>query len=193
MLRSAILAGALVATSSCCCLISLPELGSTPAPPPPPSAPGEQKPQPKVLCPMEWVSPTTFSDAGDMPPTGMVPFDWTDHPTASGYDMTLITPNGSPIEYDVDGSEKNLFLENYSQEGNYQLVVTALDANGQPLCSITMNFNIPVASGDGTEKADEGGGGDEDSNPSSIIPSNPVVPSNPIPPVILVPTEDVPK
>ncbi|MFM8370563.1 MAG: hypothetical protein ACKOBD_17580, partial [Chloroflexota bacterium] len=43
------------------------------------------------------------SNAGDMPPTGMVSFDWTDHPEASGYEMTLVTPNSSPALEDEVG------------------------------------------------------------------------------------------
>lgn len=136
------------------------------------TAPNSNAPQPKMVCPMEWTSPVPSSNAGDMPPTGAVSFDWTDHPAASNYDLTVITPNGSLVDYDVDGSSKNLFLENYKQTGSYQVLVMALDANGAPLCSIAMSFNMPVVSSGGHVKK-EGNGGE--SEPSSVIPSNPVV------------------
>jgi len=164
-----------ITVGSCCCGEATPP--PTLTPPPAKNSPDQQKSQPKIVCPMEWTSPTTSFDAGDMPPTGMVPFDWTDNPGTSDYDMTVITPNGSPVDYDVDGSEKDLFMENYTQTGNYQVVVTALGPNGEELCSITMNFNLPVAStapkpsGDG-----DGGGNDDNNNNPSIIPSNPITP-----------------
>jgi len=153
-----------------------------------------QEPQAKMICPMEWTSPTNSSNAGDMPATGMVSFDWTDHPGAGGYEMTVITPNNSPVEYETDGSAKDLFLENYSQVGSYQVVVTAVDVNGVALCSITMNFSMPVVSGSG--KPNNSNGGEDE--PVSIIPSNPIVPSNPViipsnPIIPPAPTEDPPK
>ena len=163
-----------------------------------------QEPQAKMICPMEWTSPTNSSDAGEMPATGMVSFDWTDHPTAGGYEMTVITPNNSPVEYETNSSAKDLFLENYSQVGSYQVVVTAIDLNGNTMCSITMNFSMPVVSGNGNpnnnnnDSEDEpvSGGGDQ---PVSIIPSNPIIPpSNPViipsnPIIPPAPTEDPPK
>ncbi|GAB4399807.1 MAG: hypothetical protein OHK003_24590 [Anaerolineales bacterium] len=136
------------------------------------TAPNSNAPQPKMICPMEWTSPVPSSNAGDMPPAGAVSFDWTDHPAASSYDLTVITPNGSLVDYDVDGSSKNLFLENYKQTGSYQVLVMALDANSAPLCSIAMSFNMPVVSSGGHVKK-EGNGGE--SEPSSVSPSNPVV------------------
>ena len=145
------------------------------------SAPETQEPpQAKILCPMEWTSLTSSSDAGEMPATGMVSFDWTDHPTANSYELTVITPNNSPVYYDTDGSAKDLFLENYSQTGNYQVVVTAVGTDGLAMCSITMNFNMPVVSGN--DKPNNNDGEDE---PVSIIPSNPIIPPTP--------TEDPPK
>lgn len=137
--------------------------------------------QPKIICPMEWASPSSSSNAGEMPPTGAVNFDWSDHPAAHGYDLTVVTPNGSPVFYEVDGTSKDLFLENYDQVGTYQVIVTALDAGGSPLCSIAMTFDMPVVSGSGKEKANHGGGDDEPAGPSSVIPSNPVMPSPPPP------------
>lgn len=134
--------------------------------------------QPKIVCPMEWTAPVTSSNAGDMPASGAVSFDWSDHPTASDYDLTVFTPNGSPVSYDVDGSSKDLFLENYSQTGNYQVLVTALDANGNPLCSINMSFNMPMAVGNGGHVRKESEG-DEPASPAFVIPSNPVVEPTP--------------
>ncbi|MFM8428012.1 MAG: hypothetical protein ACKOBL_22810 [Chloroflexota bacterium] len=144
----------------------------------------QEKSQAKADCPMEWTSPTSSSNAGDMPPTGMVSFDWTDHPEASGYEMTLVTPNSSPVFYDTDGSAKDLFLENYSQVGSYQLVVTALDSNGLPLCSITMDFNMPVVST--IDKPKNNNNDEEVEQPSSgFFPWFPVI--------ILQPTDEVPR
>ena len=144
----------------------------------------QEKSQAKADCPMEWTSPTSSSNAGDMPPTGMVSFDWTDHPEASGYEMTLVTPNSSPVFYDTDGSAKDLFLENYSQVGSYQLVVTALDSNGLPLCSITMDFNMPVVS---TIDKPKNNNNDEEVEQlsSGFFPWFPVI--------ILQPTDEVPR
>lgn len=122
-----------------------------------------QPPQAKVICPMEWTSPTSSSDAGQMPPTGMIPFDWTDHPTASAYEMSVTTPNNSPVYYDTNGSSKNLFLENYKQAGSYQVTVTALDADGNLLCSISMNFDMPVV----LNPVKNSNNGDNDSNDSN--------------------------
>lgn len=135
------------------------------------SAPNNNEPQAKVVCPMEWTSPVTSSNAGEMPATGAVSFDWTDHPSASDYDLTVITPNGSPVSYDVEGSSKQLFLENYSQIGNYQVLVTALSADGSAMCSITMNFNMPVVTQTGNGGKPKGGEGQD--NPSSVVPSMP--------------------
>ena len=135
------------------------------------AAPQSGAPQAKMICPMEWTSPASSSNAGEMPATGAVSFDWTDHPTASDYSLDVITPNGSPVNYDVDGSSKDLFLENYNQTGNYQVVVTALGADGMPLCSITMDFNMPMVAGS-AEHVDKGNEGE---GSSSVIPSNPVV------------------
>ncbi len=129
--------------------------------------------QPKIVCPMEWTSPVPSSHAGDMPPTGAVNFAWSDHPTAQGYDLTVVTPNGSPVFYDVDGTSKDLFLENYDQVGSYQVIVTALEAGGSPLCSIAMTFDMPVVSGSGKEKADRGSEEGEAASPSSVMPSPP--------------------
>lgn len=140
------------------------------------TAPNGNTPQPKIICPMEWTSPVPSSNAGEMPPTGAVSFDWTDHPAASGYDLTVFTPNGTPVSYDVNGSSKNLFLENYKQPGDYQVLVTALDENGAPLCAITMRFNMPVVSGSGHVRKESNDG---ESEPSSVIPSNPVVEPTP--------------
>ena len=140
---------------------------------------GKQEKQ--ASCPMEWTSPTSSSDAGDMPPTGMVSFDWSDHPDASGYEMTLITPNNSPVYYDVDGSSKDLFLENYSQVGKYQLVLTALDTDGQPLCSISLDFNMPVVAD--KSAPNNNNSGDDESEPGSVSPSNPII----VPGIIIVP------
>lgn len=138
------------------------------------SAPNDNEPQPKVVCPMEWTSPVTSSNAGEMPATGAVSFDWTDHPSASDYDLTVITPNGSPVSYDVEGSSKQLFLENYSQIGSYQVLVTALEADGSAMCSITMNFNMPVVTQTGNGGKPKGGeGGEGQDNPSSVVPSMP--------------------
>lgn len=146
ILKNLVLAAAALASASSCCFFDLgTPFYEKPTPPPATQTSQEpQPPQPKVICPMEWTSPTSSSDAGEMPPTGMVPFDWTDHPTASGYEMTVTTPNNSPVHYDTNGSSKNLFLENYKQVGSYQVTVTALDADGNPLCSISMNFDMPV-------------------------------------------------
>ena len=144
----------------------------------------QEKSQAKEVCPMEWTSPTSSSNAGDMPPTGMIPFDWTDHPDATGYEMTLVTPNNSPVFYDTDGSSKNLFLENYSQVGSYQLVVTALDANGLPLCSITMDFNMPVVST--IEKPNNNNDAGEVEQPSGVVPLIPVI-------ILPSPTNEVPR
>ena len=147
----------------------------------------QEKSQGKDVCPMEWTSPTSSSNAGDMPPTGMVPFDWSDHPDASGYEMTLITPNSSPVFYDTDGSSKELFLENYSQVGNYQVVITAMDANGLPLCSITMDFNMPVVSTIDKPNNNNGGNDGEVEQPSSgVIPLLPVI-------IMPSPTDEVPR
>ena len=131
--------------------------------------------QPKMVCPMEWTSPISSSNAGEMPATGSISFDWSDHPSASDYDLTVLTPNGSPVSYEVDGSSKELFLENYSQVGNYQVFLTALDANGNPLCSITMGFSMPTVANTGEHVKKESEGGE----PSSVIPSNPVVEPTP--------------
>lgn len=133
--------------------------------------------QPRLVCPMEWTSPASSSNAGEMPPTGAVAFDWTDHPSAHGYSLTVLTPNGSPVSYDVDGSSKDLFLENYDQVGDYQVIVTAFGVDNAALCSITMSFNLPVVSVGVKEKTDREGGETEHSDPSSVIPSNPVMPN----------------
>jgi hypothetical protein len=137
-----------------------------------------EAPQPKVVCPMQWISPTTSSNAGAMPPTGMVSFDWTDHPTGVAYSLTIITPNGSPVNYDVNGSSKNLFLENYKQVGDYQVVATALAADGSPLCSITMNFSMPAVT------SPESGGNSKDGSSDGGNSAVPIVPS-----VVPTPTE----
>jgi len=131
--------------------------------------------QPKIVCPMEWTSPVSSSNAGEMPATGTISFDWTEHPSANDYDLTVLTPNGSPVSYEVDGSSKDLFLENYSQVGNYQVFLTALDTNGTPLCSITMGFSMPTVANTGQHVKKESEGGE----PSSVIPSNPVVEPTP--------------
>ena len=157
------------------------ELSKAPATEAPAATEAPQEPQAKIICPMKWTSPTNSSNAGDMPATGMVPFDWTDHPGAGSYELTVITPNNSPVDYDTDGSAKDLFLENYSQVGSYQVVVTAVDANGVALCSITMNFSMPVVSGSGKPNNNNGG----EDEPVSIIPSDPIIPP--------APTEDPPK
>jgi hypothetical protein len=150
------------------------------------SAPSEQA---KVICPMEWTSPGTSSNAGAMPPSGAVSFDWTDHPTASAYSLTLITPNGSPVFYDAEGSSKDLFLENYTQVGAYQFVVTALGADGSALCSITMSFEMPEVSGQGRDKSGYDENESEFDSPPSVIPSNPVVP-NPVLPDPTMPSPE---
>lgn len=184
--KNIFLAGVLVVVTECCCLMSAADLMATPTPPPQPPPP-PQDPQPLVKCPMEWVSPTTFSDAGEMPPSGVLPLDWTDNPGASDYELTVVTPNGSPVSYDVDGSSKDLFLENFQQTGSYQIVVTALDADGNPLCSITMNFEMPVVTvRDPANPQAPEGNGDEGGNDGGGIN----IPIIVLPPA---PTEDVPK
>lgn len=146
----------------------------------------QEKSKSKAGCPMEWTSPTSSSNAGEMPPSGMVSFDWTDHPDASGYEMTLVTPNNSPVFYDTDGSAKDLFLENYSQVGNYQLVVTALDANGLPLCSITMDFNMPVVSTIDKPNNNNNDGEEVEQPSSGVVPLIPVI-------ILPAPTDEVPR
>lgn len=189
-----VMIGSFLVTMSCCLVAMFPmeqnlryKEAETPAPPPAKSAPESSGPQSNVICPMEWVSPTTSFDAGQMPPSGVLPMDWTDNPGASDYDMTVVTPNGSSVDYDVDGSSKDLFLENFSQTGDYQVVVTALDADGNPLCSITMNFNMPVATAmDPLNPQQSGDTNGDGNNPSS---------NNPVIPLIVVeppPTKDVP-
>jgi hypothetical protein len=132
--------------------------------------------QAKVVCPMEWTSPVSSMDAGEMPATGSVSFDWTDHPAANDYAVTVFTPNGSSVNYDVDGSSKELFLENFTQLGDYKVIITALGSNGTPLCSIGMNFSKSVVTADPAEHVKKENEGEE---PSSVIPSNPV--QNPAP------------
>lgn len=119
-----------------------------------------------------------------MPPSGMVPFDWSDHPTASGYEMTVITPNQSPVHYEPNGSSKNLYLENYKQVGSYQVIVTALDADGNPLCSISMNFDMPVVLKpiQNSNSSNNNGDGDGGNNGTS---SNPPGNGFTIPPIML--------
>lgn len=194
---------AMISSACWCGPIWAEELPKAPATEAPEATEAPQEPQAKIICPMEWTSPTNSSNAGDMPATGLVAFDWTDHPGAGGYEMTVITPNNSPVEYETDGSAKDLFLENYSQVGSYQVVVTAVDTNGVALCSITMNFSMPVVSGNGNPNNNNGGEdepvSDEGDQPISIIPSNPIIPpSNPViipsnPIIPPVPTEDPPK
>lgn len=155
-------------------------ISATSTPPPP---------QAKIICPMEWTSPTSSSNAGEMPATGMVPFDWTDHPTASGYELIVTTPNNSPVHYDTNGSSKDLYLENYKQVGSYQVTVTALDADGNPLCSISMNFDMPVvlnpvkgSNGNNNEgESNDGNGGNPPNNGFTIpIIVLPVVSDEPV-------------
>jgi hypothetical protein len=135
-------------------------------------------PQPKVICPMEWVTPPAEFNGGKMPPTGKTTFDWMDHPTASDYSLVVTMPNGSPVNYDVNGSSKDLFMENLNQVGSYVVEVTALGSDGASLCSITMNFNKAVII---NNSSDNNSSGDDDSSPSSVIPSNPVVMPSPMP------------
>lgn len=184
ILKNLFLAVAALATASSCCFLDLGmSFYEKPAPQATQTSQAPQPPQPKVICPMEWTAPTSSSDAGDMPATGMVPFDWTDHPTASGYEMTVTTPNQSPVYYDTDGSAKNLYLENYKQIGSYQVTVTALDANGNPLCSITMDFNMPVVLNPvkNNNAGDEEGGNDGGNPPGNGI----------LLPLLPTPTEEV--
>ncbi|MFN8410936.1 MAG: hypothetical protein U0Z26_00975 [Anaerolineales bacterium] len=128
-------------------------------------------------CPMSWLKPGTAGFTGELPKTGETLFEWTEHPEAHGYQIIVTQPDGSQVPYNSDVPSKKLFMENYKQAGEYQVLLNALDGNGNTLCSITLTFSKAAVDPNHPNSSGNDGGGSNDTNPPVFI----IIPTDVVP------------
>ncbi len=134
-------------------------------PPPDDPKPKNKKKADPNKCPMEWVQPGGAGYSGELSQTGKTPFEWTEHPDAGGYELEVTQPDGSTIPYKSDDASQDLYMENYKAAGDYQAKLSALDDNGQVICSISLTFNKPAV-----DPVVGGSGNDGSGHPVITIP-----------------------
>ena len=103
-------------------------------------------------------------DKADLPADGKVVFSWTANEEAESYSLNFIFPDGLTLNFTTDETSKNRYMDGfsmhpaYSQSGEHQWNVTALNAAGEEICqSDFFTFTKPVV---GSTSQDNGGGGD---------------------------------
>ena len=83
----------------------------------------------------------TNPNAGALPASGAVNFEWTSVQGATHYIFYVNLPNqGGNDLYDLNGISKVLYMENYTVVGSYQAVVQARDSNADILCTAQLDF-----------------------------------------------------
>ncbi|MBT3338722.1 MAG: hypothetical protein HN855_10660 [Anaerolineae bacterium] len=99
-------------------------------------------------------------DKADLPAEGKVVFSWTAHDSAESYLLNFIFPDGLTLEFTSDETTKNRYMDGfsmhpaYSQSGEHQWNVTALNAAGEELCqSDFFTFTKGVSDGVGEESS----------------------------------------
>ncbi len=116
-------------------------------------------------------------DLADLPPQGKVVFTWTAHPDANSYSLNFVFPDGLELNFTTDETTLNRYMDGfsmhpaYTQSGEHQWNVSALNAAGEELCQsnfFTFTKNLSDgASEEGNNNGDGGvNGGDEDDGDS---------------------------
>ena len=107
-------------------------------------------------------------DKADLPAEGKVVFSWTTHDSAESYSLNFIFPDELTLSFDSTETTKNRYMEAfsmhpaYSQSGEHQWNVTALNADGEEICHSDFFTFTKAISGN----VSQGNGGDENENSS---------------------------
>lgn len=96
-------------------------------------------PEPKMpACNMHW------SLEWNVPAYGPYNLNWTPQNGAISYEVVITGPNGEQTVLKSSSSDLVMMMQDFP-EGNYTYEVRATDLYGNYICSITTNFDKPVA------------------------------------------------
>lgn len=71
-----------------------------------------------------------------LPPQGVVKFEWSEQPGAAKYLVKFINASGKTIMFETSGTKLEQYIEGFvPQEGQVSWSVTALDENGNEICT----------------------------------------------------------
>ncbi len=103
-------------------------------------------------------------DLADLPPEGKVVFTWTAHPDAESYSLNFVFPDGLELNFTTNETTLNRYMDGfsmhpaYTQSGEHQWNVSALNAAGEELCQSDFFTFTKPATGTSQKNNDSGGG-----------------------------------
>jgi len=120
-----------------------------------------------ALCEMDVLSPLSTDE---IPVSGPMKIAWASISKAFSYELQLIPPAGAgnPWVTKTTGPSKSIYMENLPWAGSYDVVISALGADGRALCSQHITFE--KTQGDLAEATGkEGEGGKPACDPNGIF------------------------
>jgi hypothetical protein len=90
-------------------------------------------------CGLEFLEPI---DGQEINVEGALAIEWSDAGEAASYLLELHPPDGtgSPWLIETKDTFRRIYMSNFPAEGDYELVVSALDADGYPICKTEFTF-----------------------------------------------------
>jgi hypothetical protein len=101
----------------------------------------------------------TPEDDAELPAVGKVTFKWTALEGADSYLLTFTLPSGETVDFEIDGTTRDRYMEAFAGSGEYQWNVTALAADGNQICSSDFFAFTTPASPANAPQGDGGSGG----------------------------------
>ena len=123
----------------------------------------EEEPEPTPTFtptpePLICAQPLTPEDGAELPYEGKVIFSWSEMEGSTEYILEIRLPSGNIVSFESDTTEIARYTEAFEQGGEYQWIVTALNATGEEFCESTIfTFTKPQL----PENKSQGDGGSD--------------------------------
>jgi hypothetical protein len=90
-------------------------------------------------CGLELLEPV---DGQEIAVDGPLAIEWSDAEGAASYLLELHPPDGTADAWLIETEDtfRQIYMSNFPAEGEYGLVVSAMDADGDPACSVEFTF-----------------------------------------------------